>query len=150
MATSADSAERRETSSMFSAMTVIWREADSIWSACCSAASASWAAVAWVSWADEDTCTEVSLMVPTSRRISSTVLLMASAMAPVKSSVTVALVVRSPFDSGSISSSRRMIACCCCWLVSFDFDSCTVCERKMLSSRNRMARIAAPEEAKVM
>ena len=56
---------------------------------------------------DAATFTEVSLIVATSRRSSSTVALMASAIAPVTSSVTLALTVRSPSPRVTISSSRR-------------------------------------------
>ena len=67
-------------------------------------------AVAWVSCALEATCTEVSLIVPTSSRRFSTAKLIESAIAPVMSSVTVAFTVRSFSASAPISSSRRMIA----------------------------------------
>ena len=72
--------------------------------------------IARVSWADADTRTDVSLIVVTSVRISSTAWLTESAIAPVMSSVTVASIVRSPSDRSTISSSRRRIAA---WLRRF-------------------------------
>ena len=109
-ATSADSAELRETWSMLEAISVMRVDAELISCAWCSAASARCMAVACVSCALEATCAEVSLMVPTRSRRFSTAKLMESAIAPVMSSVTVAFTVRSFSASAPISSSRRMIA----------------------------------------
>ena len=109
-ATSADSAELRDTWSMLAAISLMRPEAEVISCAWCSAASARCIAVAWVSCALAATCTEVSVMVCTRLRSCSMAKLIESAIAPVTSSVTVALTVRSPSASEPISSSRRMIA----------------------------------------
>ena len=93
-------------------------EAEVICCAWCSAASARCIAVAWVSWAAAATCTAVSLMVVTRERSASTAKLMESAIAPVMSSVTVALTVRSPSASEPISSSSRRMASWLRWLRS--------------------------------
>jgi hypothetical protein len=62
-ATSADSAEFFDTSSIDTAISLIAAEAEVICCAWCSAASARCIAVAWVSWAAAATCTAVSLIV---------------------------------------------------------------------------------------
>ena len=115
-ATSAESAELRDTWLMLAAISLMRSVAELISCAWCSAASARCMAVAWVSCALEATCTEVSLIVATRVRSCSTAKLIESAIAPVMSSVTVAFTVRSPSASEPISSSRRMIAS---WLRSF-------------------------------
>ena len=71
-ATSADSVELRDTCSMLVAMSLMRSEAAAICSAWWLEASASCSAVAWVSCEDAATCTEVSLMVATRWRSSST------------------------------------------------------------------------------
>ena len=71
-ATSADSAELRDTCSMLDAISPMRSEAEVIWLAWWPAASASCIAVAWVSWVDTATLAEVSLMVVTRWRSSST------------------------------------------------------------------------------
>jgi len=109
-ATSADSAELRDTWSILVAISLMRLDAEVISCAWCSAASARCMAVACVSCALEATCTEVSVIVCTSVRSCSMAKLMESAIAPVMSSVTVAFTVRSPSASEPISSSRRMIA----------------------------------------
>ena len=71
-ATSADSVEFFDTWSMLVAISLMRSEAVVIWSAWWPAASASCSAVACVSWVDAATCTEVSLIVVTRLRSSST------------------------------------------------------------------------------
>ena len=70
-ATSADSAESLDTTSIELTIWLIAEVAEVICCACCSAALARWRAVVWVSCAEDDTCSEVSLMVVTSDRSSS-------------------------------------------------------------------------------
>ncbi len=71
-ATSADSVELRDTCSMLAAISRMRSDAAAICSAWWLAASASCRAVAWVSCDEAATCTEVSLIVVTRLRSSST------------------------------------------------------------------------------
>ena len=88
-----------------------------------------------VSCAADDTRTAVSLMRDTNTRRLSIVKLIESAIAPVKSSDTVAVVVKSPSAKSANSSSKRKIAV---WFLSFS-DSCT-CKR-LLPERSSITAI---------
>ena len=92
------------------AISFIEAEASEIWLACWLDASAKVIALSCVSFAAALTFTVVPLIEETISRNCSTVKLMESAIAPVKSSDTVASAVRSPSAKLPISESKRCIA----------------------------------------
>ncbi len=104
-----------ETSSMEPAIELMDSVAAAICRDCALEDLARCCASACVCRAVPSSCSEDALMVVTSPRSDSTAMFTESAMAPVMSSVTVAVAVRSPWPRPAISSSSRRMAA---WLRS--------------------------------
>ncbi len=109
-ATSAARSALPDTSSMEPAIAAMDSVAEAICRDCALDDLARCCASAWVCFAAPSTCTADWLMVVTRPRSDSTAMFTESAMAPVMSSVTVAVAVRSPCPRPAISSSSRRMA----------------------------------------